>query len=179
MTEANDKTNKITMTLQASTPEGLETLVAGLAARFGGYEQLAGSVELTATATQPLPGESNVELAATATQPLPGESNAEADVKPPKTRKKAKAKPEAEAPEPETEKAPSANTVSDLTPEQMRKQGIEKLMAWFGLSGDPTGQLPKLQSRYGVKMFKDLPDDQTAAFLADVHLLVNGTTQVG
>lgn len=80
------------------------------------------------------------------------------------------------APEPQAE-VPQVNAVADLSPEDARKSGIEEMQRYFGRNPNAMPEIKRLQTKYGVKMFQDIPDDQAHAFLADVKLLVSGSAQ--
>lgn len=92
----------------------------------------------------------------------------------------AEAAPEtpADTPTPAPSAAPApanANVVEDLTPEKARETAIAKLQQFFGKSPNNMGEITRLQTKYGVKLFKEVGDDRAAEFLADVQLLVAGT----
>lgn len=92
-------------------------------------------------------------------------------------RKKAEATPEPDAePEakPEAETDHAQNVVVDMTPAEARQAGIAEVQAHFAENPSSIQQITKLQEKYGVKMFADIPDDKAQAFLADVRLLVSG-----
>lgn len=151
----------ISLTISASSPEAMAEAVAALAAQFGGYDKLAERVNVTAGSTQPLTGETKIE----ADLPLP-------DV--PDTL----GQPVASAPA-EAAIVPTPNVVGDTEDMgKLRQEAIDKLTAWFGRNPNEIGSLNKLQAKFGVKMFKDIPDDQVPAFAQEAHMLASGNAQV-
>jgi hypothetical protein len=94
----------------------------------------------------------------------------EAKVNTAKKPTKAKAKPKTE------DKAPEASgVVTDMPPAAARDKGIAEMQQYFGTNPNAMPTLSKLQAKYKVKMFSEIPDGQATDFLADVLLIVNGT----
>jgi len=52
------------------------------------------------------------------------------------------------------------------------------LMALFNRDPAKLPEINDIRSKYGVKKFGDVPDDQAQAFYADAMLLSNGTGEV-
>ncbi len=94
------------------------------------------------------------------------------------TKAKAKSKAKAKA-EPEDTPAPevSDKTVVDLTPAEAREKGIREMQTYFGANPEAMPVIRDMQSKFGVKMFSDIPDNQALDFYADVKLLVSGNAQ--
>lgn len=92
---------------------------------------------------------------------------------------KAKAEPEPQ-PEPqpadteEAQPAPADNHVSDLSPADALKQGIDQMQAFFMEKPDRMPMLTKLRDQFGVTKFADIPDARAHDFLAEVKLIVSG-----
>lgn len=92
-----------------------------------------------------------------------------------KNNTKAKAKAEAEPePQPEPQPAPADNHVSDLSPADALKQGIDQMQAFFMEKPDRMPMLTKLRDQFGVTKFADIPDARAHDFLAEVKLIVSG-----
>lgn len=70
-----------------------------------------------------------------------------------------------------------SNAVADLSPEEARKRGIDEMQAYFGKNPGAMEHIKKLQTKYGVKMFQEIPDAQAHSFLADAKLLVSGAQE--
>lgn len=65
--------------------------------------------------------------------------------------------------------------VSDLTPTGARDKAIADMMGFFGNNPKNMSDITKLQTKYGVRMFKEVPDERAHEFYADVKLLLSGS----
>jgi len=62
-----------------------------------------------------------------------------------------------------------------LTPAEAREQGIRELQMFMAREPSAMKNITDLQQKFAVKLLKDVPDDRSAEFLADVKLLVSGS----
>lgn len=74
--------------------------------------------------------------------------------------------------------APTANVVKDLTPAEMRQKGSDMLLAMFNRDPTTSGVLSKIQKKYAVGKFSEIPDDKAQEFYNDALLAANGTGEV-
>jgi len=101
---------------------------------------------------------------------------AAAEAKPKAKRAKKEDPPdEAEAPAEAAPDAPTINAMKTLSPGEARDKSIELVTQFFAADPAHLGQIQILSTKYGVKHFKDVPDDKAATFYADVIAMTNGT----
>jgi len=91
------------------------------------------------------------------------------------TEAKPKAKRAKKEDQPEEAEAPTINAMKTLAPNEARDKGIEMVTQFFAADPAHLGQIQTLSTKYGVKHFKDVPDDKAATFYADVIAMANGT----
>jgi hypothetical protein len=156
----------ITIQISADTPEDLQRMLREMASAFGGGHALAPRL----SAAQ-----------------VPDDKTAVVTIEPP-----APAQPDTPEPSPPTEaspplppagsdeqsgEAPPANVVKAMDPAEMRQKGTDMLMKLFNQDPAKMEVLRRLQAKFGVKMFKDIPDDRAQEFYNDALLAANGTAE--
>lgn len=162
----------IHLSLNATTPEQLADMIAGLARAFGGYDKLAEKIVSAGASTDPLTGASTAALDV-ATAPAPT-SLPEPEVSP-----KARANnpnKQGDGDKKVSPAVPAANVVGDTEDlSKVRDEAIQKLTEHFGKNPTAISDLAALQKKFGVRLFKDIADDRVAEFAQDAHMLVNGS----
>jgi len=157
-------TGAITISIQGDTPDDLKRMVNTLAEAFGGADAFVDRVaDIATTGDDQTPARADVTLTGPATE------------KPEKERPEKEQEPEGEAHE-----GVEAGAVKDMEPAEMREKGISLMMQHMAAdkSGKARDDLSKLQKKFGVKLFKDISDDQAEAFLMDARMIANGTAEV-
>jgi len=89
----------------------------------------------------------------------------------------APAPPKENIPAPEKPAAPGNAVVGAETPAEQRTKGIDLLMTLFNKDQSQMPVLTRLQNKYGVKKFADIPDAVAADFYHDAVLAANGTAE--
>lgn len=145
-----------TLTINANSPDELDNAIRVLATAFGNMDRLTEVATVTGGTVQPLTGETSLDLEI--------------------ERPAANAPEKAPEPQPEQVQVPAESTATDDDPAKLRVDAINKLTAWFGMNPGEMGKLQQLQAKYGVKLFKDIPDDKVRDFAQDAHLLVSGAS---
>ncbi|GKT33494.1 putative multi-domain containing protein, partial [Aduncisulcus paluster] len=67
------------------------------------------------------------------------------------------------------------NVVQDLSPQDARTKAISAMQKHFAANPNSMPAIAKLQQKFGIKQFSEIPDDRAHDLLADVLLIVNGT----
>jgi len=144
----------ISIQISAENPADLQTAIRALADAFGGGEAFTRALVGAQVATD----EKSVILATDTTPQGPA--------------------PEPPPPPQAEPTPPKANVVTELTPAEMRQKGSDMLLAMF--NRDPTTQpiLTKVQNKYGVRRYSEIPDDKAQEFYNDALLAANGTGEV-
>lgn len=166
----------ISIKIEGNTPDELREAVLAVAAAFGGAGALADRL-VGVNADPAEPGAATLVVRKPRVSPPEPDSNphtepdreAQHDAAPTTARTE---------PEPEPEQKVAANVKKELTPAEMRTQGSDMLMQLFNRDPSKLPDLKKIQTKYGVKKFGDIPDDKAQAFYADAMLIANGTGEV-
>lgn len=171
--------------INANSPEELQTALRCFAAHFtaddvAGARVTGDNVQadlVVHRAAEPKPARAAKKPAAASKTEAAAAVEAEPEVKhepaPEETPATAQAEPEEK---PAEAKASIENPVSDLTPDAARADAIKRLQTFFGKNPNNMSVIAKLQTKYGVKMFSEVPDDKAHAFLADAKLIESGVS---
>lgn len=146
----------LTIQINADTPDELARAVQALAKQFEGVPHTAAIVGANADLTTV-----KVAVDPTVLPPLPP----------------ATTQPTAGDTAGSTEPAPQANVVKDKSPAEMRSEATMMLMALFNRDAANATVLRKLQAKFGVKKFDEIPDNRAQEFYQDALLATNGTTE--
>jgi uncharacterized membrane protein len=76
--------------------------------------------------------------------------------------------------EPKTEAPAPEGVVTDMTPAQARTEAIRLVTDFYASTPNAMPQITKVQTKYGVTKFGDVPDEKAHSLLADVRLLAAG-----
>jgi len=151
----------ISIHITGENPDQLRDMLASLAAAMGGGYTMAAKLE----AAEVAPDEKSATLVIN--------SPVAADPPPPPD-----STPDDAAPDTSIMAFVQANVIKELTPNEMRSKGSDMLMMLYNRDPDSIGGLNALRTKYGVKKFSDVADDQAKAFYTDAMLLANGTGEV-
>lgn len=154
----------ISIQITGNSPEEVKRALVAMAAAMGGTDVLASRL----VAAEIAPDQTSVKIAVAS-------SVAE---NPPKEPAGAPKPSEPAAPVSSPAAAVQANIVKELSPAEMRAKGSDMLMVLFNRDPAKLPEINAIRSKYGVKKFGDVPDDQAQAFYADAMLLANGTGEV-
>ena len=159
----------ISIHITGNTPAEVKEALAAMAAAMGGSDVLAARL----VAAEVAPDQTSAKIAVTS-------SVAENPPKEPEDAPKPVEPVYPAAPATTEPATPSvrANVVKELSPAEMRAKGSDMLMVLFNRDPAMLPQINAIRSKYGVKKFGDVPDDQAQAFYADAMLLSNGTGEV-
>jgi len=70
------------------------------------------------------------------------------------------------------------NLVQDMTPQDTKEQANKLMQDFFLKDGERAmGEVTKLQAKYKVKQFSDVPLDRASEFLADVKLATSNNSE--
>lgn len=72
----------------------------------------------------------------------------------------------------------NVNAPVDLSPKEAIEKGLALMITAFGASPKDMGPIQRLQTKYGVRMFKDVPEQRALEFYADAKLIANGSPVV-
>lgn len=61
-----------------------------------------------------------------------------------------------------------------MTPDEQIKEGIKLLQIHFGQNPAAMTSIVQLQTKYGVKMFAEVPTSRAGEFHADAKLIASG-----
>lgn len=157
----------ISIHLSAHTGEELDHMIEILHARLGGSVktvQHTGDLTAAAVVSEPAPKKTRAKKEdAPATDPAPEQEE---------TKAQAPVLPEKEVAE---QPAQTLSVVGDLSPKDAREQAIKILQQHFGANPNNMEVIQRLQTKYGVKMFSDVKDEQAHDFLADAKLVQSGS----
>lgn len=159
----------ITIHLSASTGDELDMLINALHSQLGSsVKTVQHTGDLTAAAVvSDAPKRTRAKKEdAPATDPAPEQEE---------TKAQAPALPEKEVAEQPTQ---TLSVVGDLSPKEARDQAIKILQQHFGANPNNMEIIQRLQTKYGVKMFSDVKDEQAHDFLSDAKLVQSGSFNV-
>ena len=159
---------EISIHLSAATGEELDHMIDVLHSRLGGsVKTVQHTGDLTAAAVvSDAPKRTRAKKEdAPATDPAPEQDE---------TKAQAPVLPEKEVEQP----AQTLSVVGDLSPKDAREQAIKILQQHFGANPNNMEIIQRLQTKYGVKMFSDVKDEQAHDFLSDAKLVQSGSFNV-
>lgn len=168
--------SQITIQLSADSPADLTRLLEGLLQEWSprAREQIA-NIAYT--------GEGATDLTMTTSTGNTTTEPAEPPAKKSRGRKAAAAPEEAKAApdgEPKEEAKEPAGDIAQgkLSPAKAREEGIRALQIYFGQNPGNMDVITRLQTKYGVKLFAEISDEQASAFHADALLVAAGNTEI-
>lgn len=171
--------SKITVQINADTPAELAYLVSGFRDALGGraMETAAGdtSAQIDVDTT---PDEAPKKRKPG--RPKGSKNKTKGDAEKPVETEVEDDKVLADAAEAQEEQKPAedmSGAVKDLSPDEARDQAVKKMQQYFSTNPGCMPDVKKIQNKYGVAKFQDVPDDKANALLADVLLLVSGATE--
>lgn len=158
----------ITISIQAADATELARLIGGLADAFG--ERNLGVVPVDLSEAHE--GKATVTARTKTSKAKAAKSEPEPETAPAND----EGKPEP-GPAPETHPV-AENVVADLTPAKALEAANKMMQEFFLKDGDAAMKhVTKLQAKYGVRQFADVPEAKAHEFLADVRLATSGAAQ--